>query len=82
MPSGLRRLYWCSSLVGPGFGWGVVEAGGELPGVQSGDVLGMPMTVKRVKRLVFPTISGAVISIPTGFPAIEDEIHSQSGTLA
>lgn len=63
------------------FGGVVAQSDGKLPGSRCGYVIGMPMTGMRTERGFAPTISGAVVSIRTDFPAVSDGVMSQLKVL-
>ncbi len=64
------------------FGGVVTRAGGKLPGSRAGFTVGMPMTGMRIERGFAPTISGAVVSIRTDFPAAADRIMEHLRNLS
>ena len=63
------------------FGGVMAEPGGKLPGSRCGYVIGMPLTGMRIERGFAPTISGAVVSIRTDFPAVSERIAAQLKAL-
>jgi uncharacterized NAD(P)/FAD-binding protein YdhS len=59
------------------FGGVMAQPDGKLPGSRCGYVIGMPLTGMRIERGFAPTISGAVVSIRTDFPAVSESIVTQ-----
>jgi len=61
------------------FGGVMARPDGKLPGSRCGFAIGMPLTGIRIERGFAPTISGAVVSIRSDFPAVSESIVTQLG---